>query len=180
MDDVIARKVAAKSPGETRSRSRSQRGSNTSHAERDGKAPARVVGSDAFEERLRKNMNADRRRPDRRHSSYSLPMNSDNANGSDVNVRKEASESSSRETLQQRSRRRLDKGNSVKSFNIPSHTARRSDAGARNMRSNSFSRGNLSFTPQEQHESRREAANGQVLSAPASRPRLSRRASERF
>merc|ERR1712194_820883 len=111
---VNARKIAAKMAA--KSRSRSQRGPDMSHAEIDGKVPARAEGPDTSEDRLKRKTKGER--PDRRHPSYSLKP-PDNSNGFDGQARKKASGSSSRDISQPRSRRHSD---------VP----HRSDAGARN------------------------------------------------
>merc|ERR1712194_931143 len=98
---VNARKIAAKMAA--KSRSRSQRGPDMSHAEIDGKVQARAEGPDTSEDRLKRKTkgegperrqrhskvprapgkgetkeegerktNSERRRPDKRHPSYSL------------------------------------------------------------------------------------------------------------
>jgi len=191
---VNARKIAAKMAA--KSRSRSQRGPDMSHAEIDGKVPARAEGPDTSEDRLKRKTkgegperrqrhskvprapgkgetkeegerktNSERRRPDKRHPSYSLKP-PDNSNGSDGQARKKASGSSSRDISQPRSRRHSD---------VP----HRSDAGARNTSTRRASCRNLGAASQEPHGIRRKSGEDEALKAPASRPRPSRRASER-
>merc|ERR1712194_389198 len=158
---VNARKIAAKMAA--KSRSRSQRGPDMSHAEIDGKVPARAEGPDTSEDRLKRKTKGEG--PERRPPSYSLKP-PDNSNGFDGQARKKASGSSSRDISQPRSRRHSD---------VP----HRSDAGARNTSTRRASCRNLGAASQEPHGIRRKSGEDEALKAPASRPRPSRRASER-